>query len=76
MPCSKKDYVAIAKIISGEREFTAQPSRCDRPLNDGELCNLLETKRGLIARELARYFASSNPGFDRARFLAACGIAD
>lgn len=29
-----------------------------------------------IARELADYFASDNPLFDRNKFMAACGIDD
>ena len=29
---------------------------------------------GFIAEDLASYFASDNPAFDRQRFLKACGV--
>lgn len=29
-----------------------------------------------VANDLADYFATENPRFDRARFLAACEVAD
>ena len=62
---TKKHYVAIAQIVS-----------------DGALINC-ETQATLvmnratcakIARQMATYFFYEDPRFDRARFLAACGL--
>jgi hypothetical protein len=58
--CSKKDYVAIAGILSQVRQeaiafyaYDAREAVCD------------------MAKDFADYFAKDNPRFDRARFLAA-----
>ena len=61
---TKKHYVAMAYILKDIRKA--------------------DTDRGTEARDvltytakaLANYFASENPRFDRARFLAACGLED
>lgn len=61
---TKKDYIAIAKVISDERNHPASGSKaaqvtCDR-----------------LAHRFADMLASDNPRFDRARFLQACGASD
>jgi len=55
---SRKDYVAIAAILHD----------IDTEYDDGE-----EAVVRVIARELADYFKSDNPNFDRDRFYEACG---
>lgn len=66
---SKRHYVAIAGIVSVATKSSVD-GRSYR--NDAVITSLAE--------DLADYFASDNPttatrkGFDRARFLEACGI--
>lgn len=55
---TKKHYEAIAAII----------------LQVGGRYNDSLIRKDILASVLADYFASENPRFDRARFLAACGI--
>ncbi len=57
---SKKHYVAIAAILAN----------CLKQENTPE--GRLAVKNA--ARELANEFAGENPGFQRSRFLQACGI--
>lgn len=57
---TKKDYVAIAEVISGWT-ISGPAER--------------EQSRA-IAEKLAVVFKRDNPRFDRARFLAACGISE
>ena len=60
---TKKDYVAIAKVISWH-------------VADYATDDLQDTDHGLgpLIDSLAALFAADNPRFDRARFLTACGI--
>lgn len=62
---TKKDYVAIARVIS-DGQFINCPTAAEYQIN-------LAT-RSKIGRQLADVCASDNPRFDRARFLAACGV--
>lgn len=64
---TKKDYIAIAKVVKEEYERYS-------PEDPERICVLesLET----IAINLAGVFSSDNPRFDRARFLQACGVSD
>ena len=55
---SKKDYVAIAKIIKAARKF------------DGDVDCTPEID--YISTELAAFFRADNPAFDEVRFLKAC----
>lgn len=55
---TKKHYEAIANIIVSQYDNA----------------NINDYGRYRIACELADYFASDNPRFDRARFLEACGV--
>ncbi len=60
---TRKDYVAIARAISDQRN-AYQPNwdpNLFRALND-------------VSRELANILQADNARFDRARFLAACGV--
>ncbi len=63
---SRKDYVAFAEIIAAEIAV----SRCMEP-EQGKVKQ--ETAKS-IASAMADMFATDNSRFDRARFLAACGI--
>lgn len=60
MSMSKKDYVAVARIISNTRE----------------LCQAKEAREATtyIASDLAREFVKDNPRFDSDKFLRACGL--
>lgn len=55
---TRKDFEAIAEIISDER--TAATSRDEHDRIDG------------IMLSLAKWLATTNPSFDRGRFIAAC----
>lgn len=59
---TKEHYKAIAKIIKKHYEY----------------CQLFTGTRALAAKDiafdLADYFATDNPQFDRDKFLAACGL--
>jgi hypothetical protein len=62
---TKKDFVAIAKIVSGYK----------RAANDGS--NITpEGLRTAIAHDLAGYFSSRNDQFNRSRFVDACDIGE
>lgn len=37
---------------------------------------LTPAARSILAREFARRLAETNPNFDRARFLEACGVSE
>jgi hypothetical protein len=54
---TKKHFEAIARIVDFRRSMDAP--------TDGAFFNLVS--------DLADYFKSENPRFDRARFLEACG---
>lgn len=56
---SKKDFELIARVLDGQRARS----------NTSELWRLDET-----ARAFASELASTNPRFDRAHFLRACGV--
>ncbi len=62
---AKKDFELIAVAIRASR----------RP--EGIRVELSDHNRGTewVARNLADALAATNPGFDRAKFLAACGVA-
>lgn len=59
---TKKDFEAVAAIIS--REAIRNPAPGFDEGYDAGVEN--------VALEIADYFASTNPRFDRARFLEAC----
>lgn len=60
MSMSKKDYVAVARIISNTRE----------------LCPSKEAREALtyVASGLALKLVKDNPCFDSDKFLRACGL--
>lgn len=62
---SKRDYVAVARIIRDARDDWGSPTTRDDPVS---------TALGQVASGLCSVFASDNPRFDRERFLAACGL--
>lgn len=57
--CSRKDYVAIAKMIKCQRE---------NALDGHSTLECLDS----LAEQAASYFAKDNHAFDHARFMAAC----
>ena len=72
MSMSRKDFEAIAAAIKGERmskpENTTQQDEIALQVHYNTL--------DLAARSLADICAQSNPNFDRARFLKACGVEE
>jgi hypothetical protein len=58
---SKRDYVAIAKVIDEA---------------DGAMCGCSDHRlaREEIASGIATHFEEHNPAFDREQFLKACGV--
>jgi hypothetical protein len=61
---TRKHYVAIAAILKRRMELA---------LNK-KVPGYAVTQTKLIAEDFAEYFANDNPGFDRSRFLTACGV--
>ena len=61
---TKKDYVAIARIINTSNRETG-----DKAANQARK-HLLDC----VANDLADIMERDNPKFDRARFLTACGV--
>lgn len=61
MAMSKKDFEAFARIILSARDEISPGESQDATLL-------------YIGREIAEVCGSSNPSFNRARFLEACGL--
>jgi hypothetical protein len=66
---SRKTYVAVAEILSGQLEGLA-------PITESWDIERQTERRVIenVARGLSNLFADDNPNFDRDRFLAACGV--
>lgn len=64
---SKKHYVAIAKIIKSQIKLADFNGETE----DSPAIRLTAIN---IARDFADFASLDNPEFDRARFLAACGV--
>jgi hypothetical protein len=60
MSMSRADFVAVAEIVSAARENSDTADEAVLNMGVG----------------LSRYFRQTNPRFDTARFLAACGIEE
>jgi len=71
MAMTRKHYQAFADMINGAREDI----QCDLPVlddfNGGKHYTL-----GWLASQIAYMFEDDNPRFDRAKFMAACGIEE
>ena len=63
---TKKHYVAIAKTLAALR--AAYGAKANAASYGAAMSD--------AATELAVYFESENPRFDRARFLKACGVLE
>jgi hypothetical protein len=63
MSLSRKHYCAVADELAAAIEI-------NRYLADKSAVQAVER----VAEGLAKYFASDNPNFDRAKFLAACKV--
>ena len=61
---TKKDFKAVAGIIKASIDVTIIYSTTEPNT----------TIKGNIAIDLADYFATQNPRFDRNRFMKACGL--
>lgn len=64
---TRKDYVAIAAAIKAARAdiVSKEPEASRADMKDGA---------SLAAEHIADVMKRDNPHFDRARFLAACGV--
>lgn len=66
---TKKHYIAIAAIIK---------EQIDKSARDGweseQAAKAWKISQESTAFDIADYFQDENPSFDRARFLAACGV--
>ena len=60
---TKKHYEAIARILQGYKLA---------PMYENDYSDYRTSDH--IAEDLADYFQTDNPKFDRTRFLQACGI--
>ena len=66
MAMSKKDYVAIAKVINEQVDLALNfPPAKAAPI----IAGLRNT-----AENIATYCGGANPNFQRGRFLEACGV--
>lgn len=61
---TRKHFEAIAKIINARLAWA-----------DAVQYGYIDATQK-IANEMADYFATQNPNFDRARFLKACGLGE
>ena len=61
---TKKDFRAIAEIIEHNTVSPVNPAYND---------NVFKTS---LAEDLADYFTTQNPKFNRQKFLNACGLGD
>ena len=64
---SGRDYIKIAKAIADFSESAEGLLNVDTPYDDTEY-----VAREPLVKALAELFAEENPGFDAARFEAAC----
>ena len=68
---NRKDVATAARGVTLEhRHFAAIAAIIARMPSDG--LNATTTRN--VAQHFAHYCADTNPRFDRARFLAACGV--
>ena len=58
---TRKDYVKFAAMLKAKRSFAIQQTLTHNLWQDH-------------VNDTADIFADDNPNFDRARFLAACGV--
>ncbi len=66
MALSRKHFEAVAAVLDGQRRVGPNLDEWDAGW---------EQSRSDLAAELAAYFATENPNFDRVRFLTASGVA-
>jgi hypothetical protein len=67
---SKRDYIAVAKVIKAQVDELADPE-VPTYFANGEAYETLAK----VGEGLATHF-EHNPAFDRGRFLKACGLED
>jgi hypothetical protein len=63
---TRKDFELIAKAI--------RESACKVPTESAEYARGCRTQRSVVASQIAQALVPTNPRFDVARFLAACGV--
>lgn len=65
---TRKHFIALAAILS---DYASVPTDASPDYIAGHM-----DARAEIAKEIARMCAGCNANFDRARFLAACGVSE
>ena len=68
MAMSRKDYVAVAKVIRSAKKECVYGTQTEPPVEYYDM-TLFED---LVIKGLADVFADDNPRFDYARFAEAC----
>ncbi len=71
---TRKDYIAIAKIIKASGDAATFDEHTHDPGASCDYCDGQTSERTYIAKELAQLFASENAAFDYDRFWVACGL--
>lgn len=69
---TKKTFEAVAAIL--ESNTVPDVAQYAAGFDEGWATGMEEMREN-IADELANYFATENPNFDREKFLNACGVA-
>jgi hypothetical protein len=69
---TKKDFKAVAEIIRKEVPYCRIQGYALQGITQGD--NARIGTCSWIAQNLANYFATQNPRFDRERFMKACGL--
>lgn len=64
---TRKDYELIAAAFKRRMDVLAG-------FPDRKICSLIQEDITLLAEDLAGELAATNPAFDIARFLKACGV--
>ena len=67
---TKKDYVLIAGVVSARLDAASAAAKDVDSTEDGSTVSHCAA----MARDFADVLERENPRFDRARFLAACGV--
>jgi hypothetical protein len=70
---SRKQFTAVAAIVKEGFDWLSSQSSPRTPHAEGFDAGFTNATERL-ALDMADYFATENPNFDRAKFLTACGL--
>jgi hypothetical protein len=71
---TKKDYELIARTLNGEKPGAEPEDYCDWSPEQWHAHDAMWRQWRTVCCRFADVLAADNPRFDRARFLAACGV--